>query len=326
MNQPCKGCGHPLQNTDPLELGYTPKEGAEYCQSCFRYKHYKDNSKIKRDIPKQTTLSTSGLVLWCVDSMFPQESFETIDRSWLENDFVMVLTKFDVYPTHLWHARLDQIKALCVRYDIHPLYMVPFSKLLPWTKDHILQAMKASPHHTFSCIGRVNAGKSSLINALINESSLLTSPYAHTTQAPVTLTFDEFTLIDHPGFDDQPHPFDTLDHHIIESIHVDGLIKPITYLLKRDCVIVIKDVAYIECHLEEPSSLTLFMSERSVSSKRNLSILESNPYDNATSYQGSCDIELTHVCWMHLVGPTCEITIHTHPNLKSKETRDVLCW
>jgi 30S ribosome assembly GTPase len=326
MNQPCKGCGHPLQNSDPKALGYSPKVGSEYCQSCFRYKHYKDVSTIKKEIPKQPSLVTSGLVLWCVDSMYPQESFESIDKSWLQEDFVMILTKFDVYPTHLWHARLDQIKALCVRYHLHPLYMVPFSKQLPWTKDHILQAMKASARTTFSCIGRVNAGKSSLINALINESSLLTSPYAHTTQAPVTIPFDEFTLIDYPGFDDTPHPFDTLEHHIIESVHVDGLIKPKTYLLKRDCVIQIEDVALIECHLQEASSITLFMSAQSKSHKRNLNRLDSNPYPQAKTFKGSCDIEITHVCWMHVVGSTCEITVHTHSNLNIKETKDVLCW
>jgi 30S ribosome assembly GTPase len=326
MNQPCKGCGHPLQNTNPLALGYTPKEGGEYCQSCFRYKHYKDVSHIKKDIPKQTSYSTRGLVLWCVDSMFPIESFESIDRSWLNQDFIMILTKFDVYPTNLWHARLEQIKDLCLRYDIHPLYMVPFSKLLPWTKDHIIQAMKASAHETFSCIGRVNAGKSSLINALINESSLLTSPYAHTTQAPVSLNFEEFTLIDYPGFDDQAHPFDSLDHQLIESIHVEGLIKPITYALKRDCVIVIQDVAMIECHLEEPSSLSLYISDKLPSHKRNLSILEANPYEHSMTFQGSCDIEITHVGWMHLVGPTCKVIIHTHSNLTCKESKDLLCW
>jgi 30S ribosome assembly GTPase len=326
MNQICKGCGHPLQNDVPEALGYTPKLNGEYCQSCFRYKHYKDVSNIKKDIPKHKPSVSSGLVLWCVDSMFPQESFETIDRNWLKDDFVMILTKFDVYPTHLWHARLDQIKALCRKHRLNPLYMVPFSKQLPWTKDHILQAMRASARTTFSCIGRVNAGKSSLINSLINESSLLTSPYAHTTQAPVSISFDEFTLIDYPGFDEHPHPFDTLDHQIIETIHVRGLIKPVTYLLKRDCVILIDDVAMIECHVEETSSLTLFMSENMISHKRNLNVLETNPFVNAKRFNGSCDIEITHVCWMHLVGTTCQIVIHTHPNLNIKETKDVLCW
>lgn len=223
MNQPCKGCGHPLQHNHPQGLGYTPKAEAQYCQSCFRYRHYKDTTTIKRQKPQRTFIDHEGLVLWCVDSMYPHESFITIDRSWLEQDFVLVLTKFDVYPTHLWYTRLDQIKKLCIAHNIHPRYMIPFSKHLPWTKDHVLQAMKASSETTFSCIGRVNTGKSSLINALVNDPILVTSPYAHTTQAPLKIKLDEFTLIDYPGFDEHAHAYDTLDHDVVEKIHVHAL-------------------------------------------------------------------------------------------------------
>jgi hypothetical protein len=38
----CKGCGAVFQSTDPNAPGYTPKEGSEYCQRCFRLMHYDD--------------------------------------------------------------------------------------------------------------------------------------------------------------------------------------------------------------------------------------------------------------------------------------------
>ena len=38
----CKGCGIKLQYDDRDKVGYSPKENAQYCQRCFRIKHYDD--------------------------------------------------------------------------------------------------------------------------------------------------------------------------------------------------------------------------------------------------------------------------------------------
>ena len=326
MNQPCKGCGHPLQYTNPLVLGYSPKEGATYCQSCFRYKHYKDTTKIIKSAPEYAPMHIEGIVIWCVDAMFVEDSLKRIHRSWLEQDFIMVLSKFDVYPTSLWHHRLEQITILCQKYNIHPHYMIPFSKHMPMTKQHILEAMNATQQSVFSCIGMVNAGKSSLLNTLVDASTLVTSPFAHTTQAPCTIEWENYKLIDYPGFDPGVHPYDSLPSDIVQRIHIDGLIKPITYALKRSCVIVVNDVVWIECHLDEPSSLTLYMSAQCESHKRNLTILDDNPFDHHHEFKGSCDIEITHVGWMHAVGSSLTMILHTHPSLALKETKDALCW
>lgn len=326
MNQPCKGCGHPLQHTHPLNKGFTPKSDAEYCQSCFRYKHYKDSSLMKREKPEQSVSEVVGLVLWCVDSMYPAQSFTSIDRAWLNHDFILVLTKFDVYPTHLWHTRLEQIQKLCLRHSIHPRFMVPFSKHLPWTKEHIIQAMKASHQTSFACIGQVNTGKSSLINALVNENSVVTSPFAHTTQAKIPVPFGEYTLIDYPGFDEKQHVYDTLDHEIVELIHVHQLIKPITFALKRHCVIVIDGVAMIECIVKETASITLYMGERVQAVKRNPSVLATCTWPLMNTFVGSCDIEITHVGWIHAVGEVSTFKVYTYPSLQVKVTKDALCW
>lgn len=326
MNQPCKGCGHPLQYSHPLSKGFSPKTDAEYCQSCFRYKHYKDNSLMKRDQPVHNDQEKIGLVLWCVDSMYPQQSFKSIDRSWLQHDFILVLTKFDVYPTHLWHTRLEHIQKMCQRYRIHPRFMVPFSKHLPWTKEHIIQAMKASHQTTFACIGQVNTGKSSLINALVNNDRVVTSPFAHTTQAQIPVAFGDFTLIDYPGFDEKQHVYDTLDHELVERIHVHKLIKPLTFALKRHCVIVIDGVAMIECIVKEPASLTLYMGERVRAHKRHPNVLELCEWPLVKTFVGSCDIEITYVGWMHAVGEHCTFKVYTYPSLQVQATKDALCW
>ena len=42
MSKICKGCGVVLQNSDANSIGYTPKMEADYCQRCFRIRHYDD--------------------------------------------------------------------------------------------------------------------------------------------------------------------------------------------------------------------------------------------------------------------------------------------
>lgn len=326
MNNTCKGCGHPLQNDHPYLEGYSPKVGADYCQSCFRYKHYKDTSSIQRAVPKYTNQSYEGMVLWCVDAMYVEESLQRINHHWLQEDFIMILTKMDVYPTDLWHTRIEQIQSLCRRHRIHPLYIIPFSKHLSWTLEHVHAAMKASNQQLFSIIGLVNVGKSSCVNALLGESSLLTSPFAHTTQAPIRRTLGEWTLIDYPGFDVSEHPYDTLSKDLVEKIQINGLIKPITYALKRSCVIVVEDAFWVECQITQPSSCTLYMSDTLTSSKRNLQVLQSNPFSQSETYTGSVDVQITHVGWMHLVGEGATFTVHTLDSLQQKQTKDALCW
>ena len=41
-NKICKGCGVVLQSSDAAAIGYTPKMEADYCQRCFRIRHYDD--------------------------------------------------------------------------------------------------------------------------------------------------------------------------------------------------------------------------------------------------------------------------------------------
>ena len=42
MTKYCKGCGVRLQDEDREAIGYTPNLEKDYCQRCFRIRHYDD--------------------------------------------------------------------------------------------------------------------------------------------------------------------------------------------------------------------------------------------------------------------------------------------
>ncbi|UNT93400.1 hypothetical protein [Allobaculum sp. Allo2] len=60
MSEYCKGCGVKLQNEDPKALGYTPSLDADYCQRCYRLRHYGDVTiNMQQGIAAEETLKKS---------------------------------------------------------------------------------------------------------------------------------------------------------------------------------------------------------------------------------------------------------------------------
>ena len=54
-NKICKGCGVVLQSSDAAAIGYTPKMEADYCQRCFRIRHYMNCKRSRAGIRRSCT-------------------------------------------------------------------------------------------------------------------------------------------------------------------------------------------------------------------------------------------------------------------------------
>ncbi|AGN24135.1 GTPase YqeH [Erysipelothrix rhusiopathiae SY1027] len=67
-NKKCVGCGSVLQTEDTMGRGYAKAIENDYCQSCFRLKHYRDFKRVKADVNDGTTLEFierfEGHILW----------------------------------------------------------------------------------------------------------------------------------------------------------------------------------------------------------------------------------------------------------------------
>ena len=86
MIKKCLGCGIPLQQDKPQELGYTPDLKHPYCERCFKTIHY--NAKIPAKINFsnaeliQKINQEKGLVIFLTDFLnLNQEGLRRNDRS-----------------------------------------------------------------------------------------------------------------------------------------------------------------------------------------------------------------------------------------------------
>jgi hypothetical protein len=79
----CAGCGLPL-STDPNNLAYTPNLDFDYCQRCFRLKHYgvdsnqKLSKQITDDFLKEIKIDDADYIV-CINDIINID-FETIRR------------------------------------------------------------------------------------------------------------------------------------------------------------------------------------------------------------------------------------------------------
>ena len=61
MTKYCKGCGVRLQDEDREAIGYTPNLEKDYCQRCFRIRHYDD---VMISMQKVSTVVRLASRLW----------------------------------------------------------------------------------------------------------------------------------------------------------------------------------------------------------------------------------------------------------------------
>ena len=91
-----------LQNENKQAIGYTPKMEADYCQRCFRIRHYDDVViSMKQGIDSDEMLARiaklDALIVWVVDLFdFEANMIKGLNRHLMGKDILMVATKRDL--------------------------------------------------------------------------------------------------------------------------------------------------------------------------------------------------------------------------------------
>ncbi|MEG0239191.1 ribosome biogenesis GTPase YqeH [Anaerorhabdus sp.] len=238
----CKGCGIQLQTTDPKGLGYTPKENSDYCQRCFRLMHYDDlmismKTGINPDVVLERINKTDGLILWVVDLFdFEASMIDGLNRHLMNRDIVMVATKRDLLPETLGNEKIanfifHRLKEL----NIQIQGLVVTGKNIKEGVEEVYHALDQLGHgRDVIVMGKANAGKSTLLNALLNENRLTSSRYPGTTLDFNRIEANGYTFIDTPGIEGEKTMLMAIDEKDLKTILPTRRLKPLVFQCKDD--------------------------------------------------------------------------------------------
>lgn len=238
----CKGCGIQLQTTDPKELGYTPKENSDYCQRCFRLMHYDDlivsmKTGINPDLVLEKINQMDGLILWVVDLFdFEASMMDGLNRHLMNKDIVMVATKRDLLPETLGNEKIanfifHRLKEL----NITIQGLVVTGKNIQEGVEEVYHALDVlAKGRDIIVMGKANAGKSTLLNALLNKNILTSSRYPGTTLDFNTIEANGYTFIDTPGIEGDKTMLMAVDEKDLKTILPTRRLKPLVFQCKDD--------------------------------------------------------------------------------------------
>ena len=284
----CVGCGIKLQEKDKNELGYTPNLNNALCERCFKLKNYNiltnkginiDNDKL---INKINELNTC--VLFLVDFInLDSEVIEVYKK--IKSKKTLIITKADIIPKNIKYQKLIQnIKNI---YDIKEDLILTSSK----TKLNIKTITKICLEEKNICLaGFTNAGKSSLINALVG-SDITVSKKSNTTQDFIKLNVDGINIYDAPGF------MSNINRENIPR----SIIRPITYQFPSKHYLLIQD---IKLNILENSNFTIYVgNEANIIRRKENENVECKiivPKNSDVIIKGFCFINFKNTCMISL--------------------------
>lgn len=284
----CVGCGIKLQEKDKNELGYTPNLNNALCERCFKLKNYNiltnkginiDNDKL---INKINELNTC--VLFLVDFInLDSEVIEAYKK--IKSKKILIITKADIIPKNIKYQKLIQnIKNI---YDIKEDLILTSSK----TKLKIKTITKLCLEEKNICLaGFTNAGKSSLINALVG-SDITVSKKSNTTQDFIKLNVDGINIYDAPGF------MSNINRENIPR----SIIRPITYQFPSKHYLLIQD---IKLNILENSNFTIYVgNEADIIRRKENENVECKiivPKNSDVIIKGFCFINFKNTCMISL--------------------------
>lgn len=230
----CIGCGSILQNEAIDQRGYVKNLESDYCQSCFRLKHYRDFKRVKAQVDDGATLSFiesfKGTIFWVLDIMHLNQSMHSgLLRSLRNKEVVLIVNKRDLLPRDTSDNKLKQSIMRTLKYeDVNLAEILFVSALKRSTLEPLLPYIE---YGDCAVVGCVNAGKSSILNRLLGKEDLSVSPVASTTADVVRIETGAHDLYDTPGLSTETALLEKIGDEALVSLSPQKTIKPMVFQL-----------------------------------------------------------------------------------------------
>ena len=240
----CKGCGIQLQSKEKNLPGYVVDLNQDYCQRCFRLSHYGDTTQFRSnhvsnekiiDIYSRYRDSLFVIIIDVLDALVLKDD-DLLD---IFKDYrsILVINKTDLLPENINDKKINKIFSKLV-FDLNKKYRnikaaILSNKFESHFNEQFFEILNDLNEKSIVFAGRANAGKSSLINKLINADFLTTSMYPGTTLDEVNITYKNYQFIDTPGLVDVNSYATYLNSEKYKLSKIDKTIKPQIFQLNE---------------------------------------------------------------------------------------------
>lgn len=265
----CRGCGAVLQSIDRTTPGYTPKEGSDYCQRCFRLIHYDDltvsmKTGIDPDAVFAEAEALDAAVLYVCD-LFDFESgmIPGLQRKIGGKDIVLACTKRDLLPQTVSHDKIARfVFGRLKEYGLSIRELVLVSGTTKEGVEEVRQAVrKISNGRPVVVMGRANSGKSTLLNALTGKAVLTSSRYPGTTLEFNELEADGITYIDTPGIEISKSMIMAVPEEALKTILPVRTVKPKVFQIHEDQTFSVGGMARVDVSCATAATVTWYLSD-----------------------------------------------------------------
>ena len=264
----CKGCGVILQDTNPNLAGYVTSLEQDYCQRCFRLTHYGDLSKIVNEV-------VDNKQVFSIYDEYPNDIYvlivDSFDALNLDNDdllsyfkdrkILLVINKIDLLPRSVKDDKLeDSFKNVLSKVDTSNIIGCLLTYKNDYTfNDLFFEVLNEFKTKKFVFAGRVNAGKTTLINKLLGNNDLTVSTYPGTTLYANTIKYNEYTFIDTPGLIDEKSFINHLSKDKLKDLIPNKCVKPKVYQLYEEQSYFVDGLLRVDIKPSRSASITFYI-------------------------------------------------------------------